>query len=414
MMRQEREDSGVPTPFELSAMRSRLGAEPGKLITKAEAADYYLDYPSKGGDMWLKRGLNDDQVREFVLNRLFDDLRRQLPAIAFTLNHLYRGAFHGLLTSRGARDTSHRILLETISELFGFAPHTDLTYFVNDCSKSKRLGAYGSDVKKAIVLTNFANGLKEDEAGFFVPMTVRKRFNEILFIEDEEKNLMAVMHCHVRAVYSRVLDAIGVTNRTPALETALGVRALKLTEEVFAKEGVAPTHSMNFWVSVVDELLFNYTRSTGKHKDREELIASLIRSKLWMPNIIKVYDGRRLDVESSIQGLKEVFAQRSPVVMGTRDSVIFNDIDRTILSVNAMFPIWQTGNPDPVCTFTQAEFAEHPNEAHWLQKVSEEKGIALKDLTFGWDHFRDENRIRMDILEALYKGQIVQNPHGAQ
>ena len=152
MMRQERETSGVPTPFELSAMRSRPGAEPGRPITKTEAAEYYLDYPSKGRDMWLKRGLNDDQVRELVLNRLFDDLRRQLPAIAFTLHHLYRGGFHGLLTARGAID-SHRILLETISELFGFAPHTDLTYFVNDCSKSKRLGAYGSDVKKAIVLT---------------------------------------------------------------------------------------------------------------------------------------------------------------------------------------------------------------------------------------------------------------------
>jgi hypothetical protein len=100
--------------------------------------------------------------------------------------------------------------------------------------------------------------------------------------------------------------------------------------------------------------------------------------------------------------------------MGTRDSVIFNDIDRTILSVNAMFPIWQTGNPDPVCTFTQAEFAEHPTETYWLNEVSEQKGIALEDLTFGWDHFRDANRIRMDILEALYKGQIVQNPHGAQ
>ena len=225
---------------------------------------------------------------------------------------------------------------------------------------------------------------------------------------------MAVMHCQVRAVYSSVLDAIGVKHRTPALETALGARALKVTEEVFAKDGVAPTHSMPFWVSVVDRFLSKHTSITGEHENREELIASLIRCKLWMPDIIKVYDARRLDVESSIQGLKEVFAQRSPVVMGTRDSVIFNDIDRTILSVNAMFPIWQTGNPDPVCTFTQAEFAEHPNETYWLKAVSEQKGIALEDLTFGWDHFRDANRIRMDILEALYKGQIVQNPHGAQ
>jgi hypothetical protein len=152
-----------------AAMRSRPGAEPGRLITKAEAADYYLDYPSNGRDMWLKLALKDDQMREFVLNRHFDDLRTQLPAIAFTLNHLYRGGFYGLLTARGDRDNSHAAQVQMIGEVFGFVPLTELIYYVNDSVKGERLSGSSAE-KKATILTNFANGIKEDKAGFFEPM----------------------------------------------------------------------------------------------------------------------------------------------------------------------------------------------------------------------------------------------------
>ena len=96
------------------------------------------------------------------------------------------------------------------------------------------------------MLTNFANGVKEDEQGLIEPMTVGKRFPEIIFIDDEDKNLKAVMHCLVRGVYTSVLDAVGVTYRTPELEMVLTARALALTDEVFAKEGVHATHSMAF------------------------------------------------------------------------------------------------------------------------------------------------------------------------
>ena len=414
MIRQGHERDATLPSFEISTMRAHLGVGAGTQVTKAEAADYYLDYPSKGRYLWLQQGIKDEQVREFVLERHFGELRTQLPAIAFTLNHLYRGGYYGLLTAREDRDTLHAVQVETISEMFGFSPQTELVYYVNDPVRGKRLAGTSTAIKKATVLTNFANGLKEDEHGLIEPMTVGKRFQEIIFIDDEDRNLKAVMHCLVRGVYASVMDAVGVTYRTPELEMVLNTRALALTDEVFAKEGVHATHSMAFWVSVVDKLLSKHTSLTGAHQNREALITDLVSRERWMPDVIKVYDGRKMDIESSIQGLKETFAQRTPVVMGTKDSIIFNDIDRTILSVNALFYIRQKGTPTPLHTLTQAQFAEHPTEGYWIEKIAEEKGIGRNELQFGWDHFRNTDRIRMDILEALYRGQIAQNPHVVQ
>ena len=160
--------------------------------------------------------------------------------------HLYRGGYYGLLTAREDRDTLHAVQVETISEMFGFSPQTELVYYVNDPVRGKRLAGTSTAIKKATVLTNFANGMKEDEQGLIEPMTVGKRFPEIIFIDDEDKNLKAVMHCLVRGVYTSVMDAVGVTYRTPELEMVLNARALALTDEVFAKEGVHATHSMAF------------------------------------------------------------------------------------------------------------------------------------------------------------------------
>jgi hypothetical protein len=414
MIRQGREREGVPVSFELSTMRAHLSVGAGVQVARTEATDYYLDYPSKGRYLWLQQGIKDEQVREVVLERHFDDLRTQLPAIAFTLNHLYRGGYYGLLTAREDRDTLHTVQVETISEMFGFSPQTELVYYVNDPVRSKRLAGNSTAVKKATVLTNFANGMKEDEHGLIEPMTVGRRFNEIIFIDDEDKNLKAVMHCLIRGVYASVMDAVGVKYRTPELESALSARALTLSDEEFSKKGVAATHSMAFWVSVVDKLLSKHTSITGEHKNRETLIANLIKRKRWMPEVIKVYDGRKMDLDSSIEGLKQTFAQRSPVVMGTKDSIVFNDIDRTILTVNALFYVREKGNPNPLYALTQAQFGEHPTEAFWVEQTAEKHGLDPKSLEFGWDHFRNTDRIRMDILEALYKGQIAQNPHGVQ
>jgi hypothetical protein len=411
MIRQGHEVDGGSISFELSTMRAHLGLPPDAQVTQGVASDYYLDYPSKGRYLWLQQAIKDDQVREFVLEKHFDELRQQLPAIAFTLNHLYQGGYYGLLTAREDRDNLHAVQVETICEMFGFAPQTELVYYVNDPVRSKRLAGNSTAVKKATVLTNFANGMKEDENGLIEPMSVGRRFDEIIFIDDEDKNLKAVMHCLIRGVYASVMDAVGMRFRTPELETALTSRALKLTDEEFAKNGVASTHSMAFWVSVVDTLLSKHTSITGKHKDREALIANLIKRKRWMPDVIKVYDGRTMEIEPSIQGLKDTFAQRKPVVMGTQNSIVFNDIDRTILTVNARFYVRKKGDPAPLLTLTQAEFAEFPTEGHWIQKAAADRGMDPQNLHFGWDHFRDIVRIRKDILEALYKGSIAQNPH---
>jgi hypothetical protein len=92
---------------------------------------------------------------------------------------------------------------------------------------------------------------------------------------------------------------------------------------------------------------------------------------------------------------------------------VFNDIDKNILSVNALFYIRRKGEPEgnPLLTFTQAEFAEHSTEAYWKKKVSSEQGIPEDQLEFCWDHFQKADFVRRDILQALFKGEITRNVH---
>jgi hypothetical protein len=299
--------------------------------------------------------------------------------------------------------------------MFGFAPQTELVYYVNDLQYSRRLGgkAVSTAVKKATVLTNFANGLKEDEEGAVVPITVGKRFDEIIFIDDEDKNLKAVMHCLIRSVCANVMDQVGMWHRTPQWEQRLNERAEQLTNDAYQRDGIAATHSLQFWTNLVASLTARYLSTQPPEQGSEKIIAELISQGRWMPDIIKVYDGRKLPVEPSLTKLREVFDRSTPVVLGTRRSIVFNDIDKNILSVNALFYIRRKGEPEgnPLLTFTQAEFAEHSTEAYWKKKVSSEKGIPEDQLEFCWDHFQKADFVRRDILQALFKGEITRNVH---
>ena len=406
---------GAKPPLLLSAIRSRLGLSSDTPVTSEIASSFFLDFPPNQIGLFLTREIRDPDIRTFVIERFFADLRTQLPAVAFTLAHLYSGGFYGLLTARGGRDQEHRPQLETISQIFGHAPIAELTYYVNDPLLSKRLAGRFPETasRKAAVLTNFACGLKENAEGFVVPMSIGKRFDQIIFIDDEDKNLKQVLRCLIRGVCAHVFDKIGWVYRTPEMETLLNERADSLTEKEFAAHKVTRTGDLSFWSSLVDTLLSEYTRHTGHHQDREKLIADLITDKRWMPDTIKVYDGRSLDIEPAIETLRGIFSQNQPILLGSTPSVVFNDIDRTILAVDAKLPVINKNNPDaePVLIVSQEQFAQQPKEAYWIAEASKLSGIPAENLAVDWTHFRDEMQILIDHLLAWWKVKILENPH---
>lgn len=415
-LKQEAEHQpGTKPPLLLAALRAKLNLPSDSPITDELATDFFLDFPPNQMGLFLTHTIQRPEYRAFVLEEFFDRLRTQLPAVAFTLAHLYSGGFYGLLTARGGRDQGHGPQLETISQIFGTAPIAELTYYVNDPLLSKRFAGRfaGTASRKAAVLTNFACGLKENEEGFVVPMSVGKRFDEVLFIDDEDKNLKQVLRCLIRGVCAQVFDKIGWVYRTPEMEVLLNEKADTLTETEFSAHKVARTENLTFWKTLIDNLLSEYTRHTGQYQDRERLIADLMADKRWMPDTIKVYDGRTMGVEASIERLRSIFHLNEPLLMGSMPSVVFNDIDRTILAVDAKFYIMNKNAPDaaPVLVFNQEQFAQEQSEAYWIAKASEESGIPAEHLEFSWTHFRDEDQIRIDHMLANHKGEITKNPH---
>lgn len=406
---------GIKPSLLLGALKAKLSLANGSTITFDMATNFFLDFPPTQIELFLTHTIREPEFRAFVLERLFDGLRSQLPAVAFTLAHLYSGGFYGLLTARGGRDQEHRAQLETISQIFGNAPIAELTYYVNDPQLSKRLAGRfaGTASRKAAVLANFACGLKENAEGFVVPMSMGKRFDEVLFIDDEDKNLKQVLRCLIRGVCSHVFDKIGWIYRTPEMEVLLNEKADTLTESEFSQHKVQRAGDLSFWHSLIDNLLREYTRHTGKYQDRDLLIADLIAEKRWMPDAIRVFDGRSIEIEPSIDRLRAIFEINQPLVIGSNPSVVFNDIDRTILAVDAKFYVVNTNEPsaDPVLVFNQEQFAQEQSEAFWLEKASAESGIPVENLQVSWTHFRDEDQIRADHLLAYYHGEITKNPH---
>jgi hypothetical protein len=402
-------------PLLLGALRAKLALPSDTPITAEMATSFFLDFPPNQMSLFLAREIRKPEIRQFVLERCFDDLRSQLPAVAFTLAHLYAGGFYGLLTAREGRDHQHRAQLETISQIFGHAPIAELTYYVNDPLLSKRLAGRfsGTASRKAAVLTNFACGLKENDEGFVVPMRVGKPFDQIHFIDDEDKNLKEVLRCLVRGVITHVFDKIGWVYRTPQMETLLNAKADTLTEAEFATNKVARTGDLSFWSSLIDTLLSEYTRQTGLYQDRDKLIADLIADKRWMPDTIRVYDGRTLEIGPSIDTLRAIFQENKPLLMGASPSVVFNDIDRTILAVDAKFYVINKNDPnaEPILVFNQEQFAHEPREGVWIAEAARVSGLSAENLAVSWTHFRDEEQISADHLLAFHKGGITKNPH---
>ena len=409
---------GAKPPLVLAALRTKLAVSSDEPITLEKATDFFLDFPPNQMGLFLTEEIRQPSIRTFVLERFFEQLEKQLPAVAFTLAHIYSGGFYGLLTARGGRDQAHRPQLETISQIFGLSPIAELTYYVNDSHLSKRFAGRFTDTasRKAAVLTNFACGLKENEEGFVVPMSVGKRFEKVLFIDDEDKNLKQVLRCLIRGVCTHVFDKIGWVYRTPEMEVLLNERADALTEAEFSTHMIERTGELSFWRSLVDNLLSQYTPRTGQYQDRDKLIADLIAEKRWMPDAIKVYDGRSIGTKPSIERLRTLFEQNQPLLMGSTPSVVFNDIDRTILTVDAKFYVINTKDPTatPLLVFNQEQFAQEQSKHYWTSKASAESGIPAEDLDVSFTHFQDRTQILQDLVLASHKGLLTKNPHNPE
>lgn len=397
-------------PFQIEEMRALSGLRDNQRITQRVAESFYLDYSSAGRRLWLERLMREPETREMVTDKILAQLSTNLPAIPYTLAHIYEGGYYGLLTARGARE-NHAQQVRVISETFGYSPQLELVYYVNDEKLGKRL-AGGSADKKATVLVNFANGLKEDEQGRLVPMTLGKPFDEIIFIDDEDKNLKAVMNVIVRDVCSNVLYEAGLRARTPWFEARITEKAKQISEEAYAKSGVAATQDWSFWRKTVDALLADL-KGASPQADTDTVMASLIKQGKWLPDVLKVLDGRNISAEDSERRLRAALSKDEPLVLGSKRSVIFNDIDGNLLSVNARFYVTQKSDPDHpnLLVLDQAQFAEHPTPGHWIDIVSKKTGIPAGDLDFSFEHFRDPEAIERDILRAMYKGKITDNPY---
>jgi hypothetical protein len=390
---------GDKLPFQVKTIEDALGTE----LTREAALEYYGNKAPRALELWLKEGLVLDSTRERIIETFLSDLSLQLPAIACTLAHIYKGGYYGLLTARGDRDAGHKEQLRYIGEMFGFGTPPELTYYVNDPELGKRLAGNTAN-KKATVLMNFATGFKQDENGNFVEMTVGKPFDEIGFIEDEAKNLKAVMHCLIRGVYTDVLDAIGWRLRTPDFEERLNKSSLAFTESAFNQHGVAATTDLSFWVGVVDELLKGIN---SRFSDRVALIQMLQEQKRWIPDVIKLYDASTMSVQPHIDSLREIFHRREPIVMGTQRSILFNDIDGTLLKVKARFPIVLKSDPQTeLHSVTVEQFGLEPNPNYWLQQVAKLHDLSPDDLDFSFEHFRNPELVRRDILAGCYKRHI--------
>lgn len=407
--------SSSKPPLLLATLRKKLSPSAESTITLEAAKDFFLDFPPNQMGLFLSHTIRQPDIRTFVLEELFDHLRTRLPAVAFTLAHIYSGGVYGLLTARGGRDWEHQAQLETISHIFGYAPLAELTYYVNDATLSKRFANRFTNTasRKAAVLTNFACGLKENEEGFVVPMSVGKRFETVCFIDDEDKNLEEVLRCLVRGVCAHVFDKIGWVYRTPEMERLLNEKATSITKLEFEKHNVTRAEDLTFWRAMVDTLLSEYTRHTGHYQDRDKLIADLRADKRWMPDVIKVYNGRTLPIEPFIEKLRAIFHENKPILIGSNPSVVFNDIDRTILTVDAKFYVVNRLDPDadPVLTFSQEQFAKEQSEAYWTAEASKASGIPVEHLQVAWPHFRDKDQIETDCWGAHYRGKHTENVH---
>jgi hypothetical protein len=415
LARQEDAGAGVPLSFEVRTILARLGRSSTESFSKDEVTSYYLSFAPKALELWLEEGIRHPGVRDLVLERMFSHLHDQLPAISFTLAHIYSGGFYGLLTARANRDAHLPTHVRHLSEQFGFAPQTELVYFVNDPVLGKRLNGIpgGTADRKATVLSNFVEGKKRDEHGHLVPMTLGKRFNEVIFIDDEDKNLRAAVLALVNGVAAEVLQSVSVVGDAPQSSSARAEKCREIAGGAYDHYGVAATSDPNFWTGIVDELRKGALANRGGSIDSEQLISELRATGRWLPDAIKVFDGRSLPIGPSIEILRSFFYSKEPLVLGSRPSVLFNDIDRTLLSVDARFHLRDFERPDeePILSISQEDFAQHPTEEYWIAEAARRSGVPIQKIVFDWRHFLDPLTIRQDILAALFNGNIARNPH---
>ncbi len=404
-------DSSQPLPYQFALMVQKLGLSSAAEITHERASAFYENYSHSDQQVWLARLLKREDTKQILKERTYDFLQTQLPAIGYTLAHIFEGGYIGLLTARGAR-SNHARQIQRINETLGFGSQLDLIYYVNDDELSKRLGQTGknSAEKKALVLMNFINGLKEDKDGRWVPMKLGRPFEEIIFIDDEDKNLKAVMESLVRDVCSTVLREAGMLHSIGSIEDGITQRARKITETFFATERLKPLEALNFWFRVVDDLLEEFTTRTGKLQDRKALIGELRAEKRWLPDKLKVYDGNDIPFDKVRTRLDDAFASGQPLELGSKKSIVFNDIDGTLIWVPAQFSVHRRSDPEatPLLSFKQVDFAEHPSTDYWLEKVSQEQGIALDELTFSFASFREPELIERDLLDSGFQGVATQ------
>lgn len=390
-------------PFQFGVMREKLGLAPERKITEKIAREFYLDYSDIGRRMWFSRAFRAPETQALAENQTFANLREQLPAIIFTLAHVWDGGTYGLLTARGGRD-AHRMQMQLVGRVLGFAAAEELIYYVNDEKRGKRL-AGGTGDRKAQALLNFATGSKFDEQGDLAPMTVGKPFDKILFTDDEDKNLKSVFQASLRDVVSSVLFESGLRHRSETDEQRISAKARTLMEREYAANGLRRYEDPAYWNEVVKEVLQAFHRQAKSSFKPEEMIERLRRMDQWIPDKVVPIDGRIIDVDACERRLRTRLADPTPLELGSKPVLLLNDIDGNLLNVQARFYVRRKGDEvsPPLLVFDQATWAENPNVDYWAKKVGAAEGLDPSILTVDFKHFRDQEAIEQDILRALHR-----------
>lgn len=134
---------------------------------------------------------DDSNPKPFAFSTaaLIKQQQRYLPALTDALISIWKGDDIGVMTARGSFE-GNNVLVQAIEGYLGHEIQKQFRYFVNDANRNQRLASSSTAKRKLEVLFNYCHGYyftASDEL-----RVLPRRYNEVVFIDDEDKNIQAV------------------------------------------------------------------------------------------------------------------------------------------------------------------------------------------------------------------------------
>ena len=199
-----------------------------------------------------------DGVGKFLLR----EHKKYFPALLAALNAAYAGDDIGLLTARGNR-SGHGKMIQAIEAFLGFQIPRHNIYFVNDESRNQRLGLRPTADKKLQILLDFTNGFYLDKDGGRRQMS--KKYEAVLFYDDEEKNLSTVHLFAMAHGMSRTIRAIDAAKIPEAeLWDALVAKVTAGHKPLIGQTNVIHFFDIDGTLIKVDAMMYVVDKANGR------------------------------------------------------------------------------------------------------------------------------------------------------